>query len=442
MKPWGKVNSGSSVCVCVCLLRSDGPVLSIIYQWIHTNIHIAMSRKKQKEEYYRSFSVTETRTHEKGHTEYKLMARFVSKRRPEDVKEVVVWRRYSELKKLHGELAYTHRNLFRREEEFPPFSPAHLFGRFEDGVIEERRSAAEIMLQFTTNIPALYNSPQLKDFFRGGEVVRPLEPTPLSSTPLPPPLIPLPQRPGSDPVEEQEGAEAPVQPQDQGVFLGTDVGEPEVAAEAYCEMAVTPSEEDVPDLPDLPDDLELDDRVPSPFQPCLLTTDQSQSQHSQEEFDSLFDSVAGEGHTEASPPPPLSDNDLAIFDPCAKEDQPNASHHHSELLSRPLTNPEGGEAGYLTQAANEISAALAREKEGEYSSAILKYKAAADILITGVKGDPDPQRREANGRARPATDTNQKRNIRNTKPTAFTQSERVEWFPCTRLSDRKQRSRS
>lgn len=39
-------------------------------------------------------------------------------------------------------------------------------GRFEEAVIEERRTAAEAMLLFTTSIPALYNSPQLKDFFR------------------------------------------------------------------------------------------------------------------------------------------------------------------------------------------------------------------------------------------------------------------------------------
>lgn len=53
---------------------------------------------------------------------------FVSKHHPEDVKEVVVWRRFSELKKLHGDLAYTHRNLFRRQEEFPPFPRAQVFG--------------------------------------------------------------------------------------------------------------------------------------------------------------------------------------------------------------------------------------------------------------------------------------------------------------------------
>lgn len=39
-------------------------------------------------------------------------------------------------------------------------------GRFEEAVIEERRKATEAMLQFSTTIPALYNSPQLKEFFR------------------------------------------------------------------------------------------------------------------------------------------------------------------------------------------------------------------------------------------------------------------------------------
>ncbi|XP_035768708.1 sorting nexin-15 [Neolamprologus brichardi] len=256
-----------------------------------------MSRKL-KEDYYRFFSVTDPRTHEKGHTEYKVTARFVSKRHPDDVKEVVVWRRFSELKKLHGELAYTHRNLFRREEEFPPFPRAQLFGRFDGAVIEERRKAAEAMLQFTTSIPALYNSPQLKEFFR-----------------FPP--------------------------------------------------------------------------VPSPF------TD-PESKETQEEFDSLFDSVAeGLPSPKEEVPPPLSDNDLAVFDPCYKQDRSNSSTDHSELFSLPSNSVDGEDGGYLNQAAKELTAAMEREKEGEISSAICGYRMAVDILITGVQGDTDPVRRES-----------------------------------------------
>lgn len=37
-----------------------------------------MSRKTKTEEYYRFFTVTDPRTHEKGHTEYKVTARVSS----------------------------------------------------------------------------------------------------------------------------------------------------------------------------------------------------------------------------------------------------------------------------------------------------------------------------------------------------------------------------
>lgn len=350
-----------------------------------------MSRKP-KEEYYRFFNVSDPRTHEKGHTEYKVTARFVSKRHPEDVKEVVVWRRFSELKKLHGELAYTHRNLFRRQEEFPSFPRAQVFGRFDEAVIEERRKAAEAMLLFTTSIPALYNSPQLKDFFRGGDVTRPLDATPLSSAaPLPPPLIPLPKRRASDcePAEEEEGREAPTLPQDLGTNLGLEVGEPEVAAEAYSEMGGSPREEQ-----EELSETELDDRVPSPDS-CPAKN--HQSQESQEEFDSLFDSVAEEQvpSPKEECPPPLTDNDMAVFDPCYKQDKSISSSDHSELFSLPPASLDGGDACYLNQAATELTAAMEMEKEGEFSSAIRGYRTAVDILITGVQGDPDPVRRES-----------------------------------------------
>ncbi|XP_077598123.1 sorting nexin-15 isoform X2 [Stigmatopora nigra] len=199
-----------------------------------------MSRKA-KEEYYRFFSVTDVRTHEKGYTEYKVTARFVSKLCPENAKEVVVWRRYSELKKLHGELAYTHKNLFRKEEEFPPFPPAQVFGRFDEAVIEQRRQAAETMLVFATGIAGLYNSPQLNDFFRGGDVSRPLDPClDDSDGALAPPLIPLPELKASDHevAEEEQGQEAPILPQDLGNNLGINLGVPEVAVEALGDVGV------------------------------------------------------------------------------------------------------------------------------------------------------------------------------------------------------------
>lgn len=185
--------------------------------------------------------------------------------------------------------------------------------------------------------------------YQGGEVTRPLDPSPLSSSgPLPPPLIPLPKRRASDcePAEEEEGKEAPTLPQDLGTNLGLELGEPEVAAEAYSEIGGTPREEEREEL----SDAELDDTgatwelktIPDVnlvaififllcsliillfLTPALsLQPSPARIQKSQEsqEFDSLFDCVAGPQvpSPKDEEPPLLSDNDLAVFDPCFKK---------------------------------------------------------------------------------------------------------------------------
>lgn len=351
-----------------------------------------MARKCKKEEFCRVFTVSEPRTHEKGHTEYKVTARFVSKKRPEDVKEVVVWRRYTELKKLHGELAYTHRNLFRRQEEFPPFPRAQLFGRFDEAVIEERRKAAEAMLHFTSNIPALYNSPQLKEFFLGGEVKRPLDPCISSSTSLPPPLIPLPKGATGLGAEEETGREAPILTQELESTLGEkELGDPEMAVEALSNMDISPVEEKHEENEETEVTCSTDQptTVPSP-KPPGSPVDPS-------EFDSLFDCVLEEPVDGAQPL--LSENDLAIFDPCAKEDQACGCEDHSELLSLKLTTQDCAvyvnEADYVVQAIGEMTAAQESEKENDHSTAIMRYRTAVEILMKGIQGDVDPQQRDA-----------------------------------------------
>lgn len=118
----------------------------------------------------RFYTVTEPQRHPRGYTVYKVTARVISRRNPEDVQEIIVWKRYSDFKKLHKELWQIHKNLFRHSELFPPFAKGKVFGRFDETVIEERRQCAEDLLQFSANIPALYNSKQLEDFFKGGVI--------------------------------------------------------------------------------------------------------------------------------------------------------------------------------------------------------------------------------------------------------------------------------
>lgn len=113
--------------------------------------------------------------------------------------QITVWKRYSDFRKLHQNLWQLHKKVCSQSELFPPFAKAKVFGkknkanfhvfrliidstpqmesshvvclcinigRFDDSVVEERRQCSEDLLQFSANIPALYNSQDIQDFFK------------------------------------------------------------------------------------------------------------------------------------------------------------------------------------------------------------------------------------------------------------------------------------
>ncbi|XP_049748384.1 sorting nexin-15 isoform X1 [Elephas maximus indicus] len=323
-----------------------------------------MSRQP-KDDFVRHYTVSDPRTHPKGYTEYKVTAQFISKKDPEDIKEVVVWKRYSDFRKLHGDLAYTHRNLFRRLEEFPSFPRAQVFGRFEASVIEERRKGAEDLLRFTVHIPALNNSPQLKEFFRGGEVTH-LSEVSRDLNILPPPLIPM---------------------------LPPD--EPRLPPEEPRLFQALPSERRGLEELEVPAD-------PPPSSPA------------QEALDLLFTCGSPEEATASPARGLLTEAELALFDPFSKEEDAGPSPPHVGELAAMEAEPrrldqepwepggleeeKDGEGGptpaYLSQATALISQALQDEKAGVYPAALQGYRDGVHILLQGVPGDPSPARQE------------------------------------------------
>lgn len=134
------------------------------------DVCLRMISARDTGELARFYTVTDPTTHKKGYTVYKVTARIISRKNPDDVQEITVWKRYSDFKKLHRDLWQIHKNHFGQSELFPPFAKAKVFGRFDDSVIEERRQCSEDLLQFSANIPSLYGSQFIQDFFKGGEV--------------------------------------------------------------------------------------------------------------------------------------------------------------------------------------------------------------------------------------------------------------------------------
>ncbi|XP_078063835.1 sorting nexin-15 isoform X2 [Mustelus asterias] len=409
-------------------------------------------RGGKAEELERRYRVSEPRQHPQGFTEYRVTATIVSKKKV-DIKEITVFKRYSDFKKLHGELSYIHRNLFRKSEEFPAFPRAQVFGRFDDAVIEERRHCAEEMLQFTVNIPALYNSPQLKDFFKDAEIYQPLELAASHEAPsLPAPLIPLPS--GESQPPPSWPSHSPAGPESGGLTQPLTRRELDGGGEADHPAWHGPAPHGPAPhgpaphgpaphgpAPHGPAPHGPAPHGPAPHSPVPLNPAQAThriveeadpAQRRERETNSPFDSGTEEEQEELRlrTGSPLSHTELALFDPCAKGDVdslPDASQQSSlvELADSPssLHTPRPTDelekrllhlrvppdedsppppvpeeldcAEYLSTAAECIKEALERESTQEYEVAFRCYQNGVDILLKGLQGDLSAERREA-----------------------------------------------
>lgn len=85
---------------------------------------------------------------------------------------------------------------------------------------------------------------------------------------------------------------------------------------------------------------------------------------------------------------------------CCLLDQGQGSPDHSELLSLKLTTQDsavcGLEEDYVLQATSEMTAAQESEKEGDHSTAIMRYRTAVEILMKGLQGEEKTHSYERN----------------------------------------------
>ncbi|KAM3930038.1 ribosomal protein S6 kinase delta-1 [Leptodactylus fuscus] len=306
-----------------------------------------ISQRDKAGDLARFYTVTDPRRHQKGFTIYKVTARIVSRKNPEDVQEIVTWKRYSDFKKLHRDLWQIHKNLFRQTELFPPFAKAKLFGRFDECVVEERRQCAEDLLQFSANIPALYNSSQLEDFFKGGEV-----------------------HDGSDLI-------GPVEPF--GDF-------PDSLSDCSSEVRK--------------DSCGLDDVTFTSQSECGGLSSDSDLISLTVDIDSLSGTDDGMASNQISPSKPFS---VPPSPGSAAQNFPGSSYEgvkaEAEKESRSLftakLKQKLGKSDYLARAGELITLAMKNETEQDYEAAFGFYRKSVDLLLEGVQGEASPTRREA-----------------------------------------------
>nr|XP_046230078.1 ribosomal protein S6 kinase delta-1 isoform X2 [Scatophagus argus] len=325
-----------------------------------------MISQRDRGELARFYTVTDPKKHQKGYTVYKVTARIISRKNPEDVQEITVWKRYSDFRKLHQNLWQLHKNVCSQSELFPPFARAKVFGRFDDSVIEERRQCSEDLLQFSANIPALYSSQHIQDFFKGGEVhdgselIGPAEPF---SDFLADSLSDC----SSDVQRDISGAD--------DLTITSEYGGPSSDSD-LTSLAV-----DTDSLAGLDDGM-ASGRT-SPNQPQGGATNISSS--CSPRLSSLHDH-----HT----PSPASA-------PASSAPNPEVSWPgRTPIFSGSLKKASGGKpkdakSDYLDRASELISLAVQKEKEQDFQAAFSCYRSGVDLLLQGVQGEPSPTRREA-----------------------------------------------
>lgn len=325
-----------------------------------------MISQRDRGELARFYTVTDPKKHRKGYTVYKVTARIISRKNPEDVQEITVWKRYSDFRKLHQNLWQLHRNVCGQSELFPPFAKAKVFGRFDDSVIEERRQCSEDLLQFSANIPALYNSQHIQDFFKGGEVhdgselIGPAEPF---SEFLADSLSDC----SSDVQRDISGAE--------DLTITSEYGGPS-------------SDSDLTSLAVDTDSLaELDDGMASGH------TSPNQPQGGATNISSSCSPRLPSLHVRRTPSPsPV---------PVSSAPNPEVSWPgRTPLFSSSLKKAAGGNlkdvnSDYLDKASELICFAVQKEKEEDYRAAFSYYRSGVDLLLQGVQGEPSATRREA-----------------------------------------------
>ncbi|CAG4995549.1 unnamed protein product [Parnassius apollo] len=120
-----------------------------------------------RDKWVRRFAVDETAKHKNGFTIYKITSVLFPIESPEAVTVVSVWKRYSDVQRLHRAVRALHSGLLLRGS-FPVLPKNSYFKRFQSEVIEERAKSIKTLLEFIAEHPLLFTSTDFVNFLQTG----------------------------------------------------------------------------------------------------------------------------------------------------------------------------------------------------------------------------------------------------------------------------------
>nr|XP_049705828.1 ribosomal protein S6 kinase delta-1 isoform X3 [Helicoverpa armigera] len=124
-----------------------------------------------KDKWVRRFSVDETAKHKNGFTIYKITSvvniSLFPIQSPEALTMVSVWKRYSDVQRLHKSMRSLHAGLHLRGT-FPSLPRYSFFKRFQQEVITERAKTIKSLLEFIAEHRLLFTSADFVNFLQTG----------------------------------------------------------------------------------------------------------------------------------------------------------------------------------------------------------------------------------------------------------------------------------
>ncbi|KAF9415792.1 hypothetical protein HW555_006693 [Spodoptera exigua] len=120
-----------------------------------------------KDKWVRRFSVDETAKHKNGFTIYKITSVLFPIQSPEALTVVSVWKRYSDVQRLHKSMRSLHAGLHLRGT-FPSLPRYSFFKRFQQEVITERAKTIKSLLEFVAEHRLLFTSTDFVNFLQTG----------------------------------------------------------------------------------------------------------------------------------------------------------------------------------------------------------------------------------------------------------------------------------
>ncbi|KAI8129528.1 hypothetical protein FF38_13560 [Lucilia cuprina] len=280
-----------------------------------------------------NFTVTDTQTHKGGYTLYKITSIVFPRSVPQALTQIVVWRRFHDVKRLHRDLKRRHKSL-----QLPGYLPEPIdcsfFKRFDNDIIQKRKEYILQLLDFAAQHTALYKCHAFAQFFN--------ETTP--------------------PNKIQTLVHKAVRGLNKNLEILQD--------------QIDFARKELPDK-----------KTSAVINHVVETTTTATTQQQDEKCNAREQVVEVEdGEEEEEEEEDEEDDSLKA------EYSANVKKHPKHFLT-PMASIESDDSDYIYEAALEFSQAVQAEANLEYTEAHTRYKRGVDILLYGSKDDNSEERK-------------------------------------------------